>query len=141
MSKRIRLALKRVLRALWVAVRWLFGSGVPLKKRPRSAFTRTSITTIGIIAAFYFGNPYVQLWQLAAIFALIFIAMVCLPIGDEEEEYEEVAVVRPDEDYEVILTVKFTEIGPKGYFDDPLNPAYTHIVDLDKHIDESEFAA
>lgn len=143
MSKRIRHALRLVVGALWTAVCWLLGNGVPLRKRPRAAFTRISFTLIGLIAAFYFGDPYVQIWQVAAFFAAVFIALVCFPLGDEEEETApDVYVVQPDEDLDVIITVKYLETGPKGYFDDPFNPAYTHIVDLDKHIqDPEEFAA
>lgn len=140
MSKRIRHALTLVARALWSTVLWLTAAGKPWKKRPRSAFTRIALTTIALIAAFYYGTPYVQITQVAVFFGVVILILVCWPEGGEE--VEEIFVVRPDEDLEIILTIKYTEMGPRGYFDDPLNPAYTHIVTLDKHIpDIGESAA
>lgn len=142
MKKRIRRALKLILGAIWLITKWLLASRKPWRKRPRSAFTRITLTGILGIVGYLFGRVYIEVWHLVVGFAVLSAALVCLPNGeDQEEEIEEVEGVRPDEDYEIVMTVKFTDLGPKAVFDDPLNPARTHIIDLDRNIDGTEFAA
>lgn len=143
MKKRIRHALMLALKGLWKTAHWHTAPGKPWRKRPRMAFTRISMTAIVTIAAVEFGGQYVTITQVTLFVTTVVVILLCLPTGEQPEEKDE---HEPEEwedfeEFEAMMTVRPTPLGPEAIFDDPFNPARTHIIRLDKRRKEEDFAA